>query len=183
MHRKYWLTPKCEKKTIKLPSWCGSVDWVPACEPRGGRFDSQSGHMRNISKVFEEKDTWEVTVILLLFCSMVTAPPPVPSFPVPFDSLLKKLLKTGSIHGSIFYRECAVKGELQNLILSLAPLCHKLFHRNHGGCRDRKGQLLYFSLCVYYIYLIFNVSIIKIQNQKSPGFESCLYLLELCGIG
>ena len=27
------------------PGWCGSVDWVPACEPKGHRFDSQSGHM------------------------------------------------------------------------------------------------------------------------------------------
>ena len=27
------------------PGWCGSVDWVPTCEPKGLRFDSQSGHM------------------------------------------------------------------------------------------------------------------------------------------
>ena len=27
------------------PGWCGSVDWVPACEPKGHWFDSQSGHM------------------------------------------------------------------------------------------------------------------------------------------
>ena len=26
------------------PHWCGSVDWVPACETKGHRFDSQSGH-------------------------------------------------------------------------------------------------------------------------------------------
>ena len=25
--------------------WCGSVDWVQACEPKGCWFDSQSGHM------------------------------------------------------------------------------------------------------------------------------------------
>ena len=25
--------------------WCGSVDWVPACEPKGCWFNSQSGHM------------------------------------------------------------------------------------------------------------------------------------------
>ena len=28
-----------------IPNWCGSVDWVPACEPKGCWFDSQSGHM------------------------------------------------------------------------------------------------------------------------------------------
>ena len=27
------------------PGWCGSVDWAPACEPKGRQFDSQSGHM------------------------------------------------------------------------------------------------------------------------------------------
>ena len=27
------------------PGWCGSVDWVPACEPKGHWFDSQTGHM------------------------------------------------------------------------------------------------------------------------------------------
>ena len=28
-----------------VPGWCGSVDWVPACEPNVRQFDSQSGHM------------------------------------------------------------------------------------------------------------------------------------------
>ena len=27
------------------PGWCGSVDWVPDCKPKGCRLDSQSGHM------------------------------------------------------------------------------------------------------------------------------------------
>ena len=27
------------------PGWGGSVDWVPACKPKGHRFDSQSGHI------------------------------------------------------------------------------------------------------------------------------------------
>ena len=27
------------------PGYCGSVDWVPACEPKGHWFNSQSGHM------------------------------------------------------------------------------------------------------------------------------------------
>ena len=27
------------------PGWCGSGDWVLACEPKGCRFDSQSGHI------------------------------------------------------------------------------------------------------------------------------------------
>ena len=29
-------------KVTPCPGWCGSVDWVPACEPKGHQFDSQS---------------------------------------------------------------------------------------------------------------------------------------------
>ena len=27
------------------PIWCGLVDWMPACKPKGPQFDSQSGYM------------------------------------------------------------------------------------------------------------------------------------------
>ena len=30
------------------PGWCGSVDCVAACEPKGGWFYSQSGHMSGL---------------------------------------------------------------------------------------------------------------------------------------
>ena len=33
------------KKQAGIPGWCGSGDWVPACEPMGRWFDSQLGHM------------------------------------------------------------------------------------------------------------------------------------------
>ena len=29
----------------QMPWLCGSVDWAPACEPKGRQFDSQSGHV------------------------------------------------------------------------------------------------------------------------------------------
>ena len=32
-------------KNAYRPGWCGSVDWALACESKGHRFDSQSGHM------------------------------------------------------------------------------------------------------------------------------------------
>ena len=35
-----------------IPNWCGSVDWVPACEPKGCWFDSQSGHMPGLRARF-----------------------------------------------------------------------------------------------------------------------------------
>ena len=33
------------KSIIFCPGWCGSVNRVPACEPEGHQFNSQSGHM------------------------------------------------------------------------------------------------------------------------------------------
>ena len=30
------------------PGWCGSVDWVLDCEPKGHQFNSQSGHMSGL---------------------------------------------------------------------------------------------------------------------------------------
>ena len=34
-----------QSKKLFSPDWCGSVDWAPACKPKSGRFNSQSGHM------------------------------------------------------------------------------------------------------------------------------------------
>ena len=34
------------KEEYSCPGWCGSVDWVQACKPKGHRYDSQSGHAR-----------------------------------------------------------------------------------------------------------------------------------------
>ena len=39
----FWKT--CVIKNQLCPGWCGSVDWVPAWEPKGCQFNSQSGHM------------------------------------------------------------------------------------------------------------------------------------------
>ena len=38
-----WIKYKTIKNMMWNPGWCGSVDWVLACEPKGPRFDSQSG--------------------------------------------------------------------------------------------------------------------------------------------
>ena len=53
------------KSFIKLltvgPGWCGSADWVPACKPKGRRFDSQSGHMPGLRTRSPVGGTWEAT--------------------------------------------------------------------------------------------------------------------------
>ena len=33
------------KNMVSSPVWCGSVDWMLACEPKSCHFYSQSGHM------------------------------------------------------------------------------------------------------------------------------------------
>ena len=43
---KYLKHHTCNLRKLELsPSLCGSVDWVPACDPKDHRFDCQSGHM------------------------------------------------------------------------------------------------------------------------------------------
>ena len=41
--------------------WCGSVEWVPACKPKGHWFDSQSGHMPRLWARSLVGGTWEAT--------------------------------------------------------------------------------------------------------------------------
>ena len=44
-----------------FPGWCSSVDWVPACEPKGCRFDSQSGHIPGVWARSQVGGAWEAT--------------------------------------------------------------------------------------------------------------------------
>ena len=56
------------------PGWCGSVDWAAACELKGHRFDSQSGHMPGLWARSPVGDARESTTHWC-FC-----PSPSPSF-------------------------------------------------------------------------------------------------------
>ena len=68
--------------TIKTysPGWCGSVDWVPACESKGCMFDSQSGHMPELQARSPVGDVQGATTHWYFF----------PSFSPPLFSLKKK---------------------------------------------------------------------------------------------
>ena len=52
-------------KGIKIakfsPDWCGSVDWVPAYQPQGYWFDSQSGHMPGLQVGSPSGGMWKAT--------------------------------------------------------------------------------------------------------------------------
>ena len=69
------------------PGWCGSVDWVPACKPKGRGFHSQSGHMPGLwarSPVGAPRETtthWGFSPSLPLSPSshrLLSFPPPSP---------------------------------------------------------------------------------------------------------
>ena len=51
----------CIKYSGISPGWCGSVDWVLACESKGGLFDSWSGHMPGLWARSLVGGVWEVT--------------------------------------------------------------------------------------------------------------------------
>ena len=57
--------PQEEKYSVmgikRSPHWCGSVDWVPACEPKGHQFNSLSGHMPGLWARYPVGGTWEAT--------------------------------------------------------------------------------------------------------------------------
>ena len=48
-------------KSIYGPGWFGLLDWMPACEPRGHRFDSQSRHMPGLWDRPPVGGVWEAT--------------------------------------------------------------------------------------------------------------------------
>ena len=43
-HKRYWLSTLSIKNIKFSPGWCGSVDWVPACKPKGS-IPSQGTHL------------------------------------------------------------------------------------------------------------------------------------------
>ena len=68
-------------KKMQCPGWCGSVDWAPACKPKGYWFNSWSGHMpelpaRSLVGGVWEATNWCISCTLMLFCLFL---PPLPS--------------------------------------------------------------------------------------------------------
>ena len=49
------------KNAIASPGLHGSVDWVPACKPKGCQFDSQSEYMPGLQARSAVGGTWEAT--------------------------------------------------------------------------------------------------------------------------
>ena len=86
----YFMTPNQLRHTgqrsaiisfNKLPrGWCGSVDWVPDCDPKGCGFNSLSGHMLGLQA---RSPVWGMQ-------EATTHDVPLPLFLLPFPSPLSK---------------------------------------------------------------------------------------------
>ena len=68
-----------------------------------------------------------------------------PSFSIHFDSLLKKLLKIGSIQESIFCRWVQSRINFRTCSLFSVPFHHKLFHGQPSGQRRQKAIMNFFD--------------------------------------
>ena len=58
-----------------MPQWCGSVDWVPAWEPKGCRLDTQSGHMPGLPARSPVGSAWEAMTHWYFSPSLSPSPP------------------------------------------------------------------------------------------------------------
>ena len=68
---KQCLPCACFKRLTDFsPGWCGSVDWVQACEPKGHWFNSQSGHMPGFWPRSLVGGTWEATTHWCFYSSL-----------------------------------------------------------------------------------------------------------------
>ena len=75
--------------TDKGPSCCGSVDWAPACEPKGPWFDSQSGHIPGLQA---RSPWWGVHERQPHWCFFPSLLPPI-SLPSPLSKINEWILK------------------------------------------------------------------------------------------
>ena len=74
-------------RTRISPGWCGSADWVPACEPKGGWFDSQSGHMPGLQA--RSLVGGRLRGNPSMYLSHIDVSPPPPSLPVSLKTKTK----------------------------------------------------------------------------------------------
>ena len=77
-----WRTKKCSvKSSNSIPSWCGSMDGVLACKPKGHWFNSQSGHMPGLQTGSPELGrrgvAWEATTHWCDVSLPLFLPPPL----------------------------------------------------------------------------------------------------------
>ena len=76
------------KNHFRSTGWCGSADWVLACEPKGCPFDSQSGHMPGLWARSPVRGMWEATD----WCTFLYIDASLPLF-LPLSLKINKIFK------------------------------------------------------------------------------------------
>ena len=76
----FWY-PVQDKKVGSYPGWCGSVNWMLACEPKICRFKSQSGHMPGLQARSPVGGIQEAAYRYISYTLLVSLPLFLPPFP------------------------------------------------------------------------------------------------------
>ena len=123
------------------PGWCGSVDWVPVCEPKGCQFDSQSGHMLGLQARSTGGGVWQATTHWYFSPSFY-----LPS-PVPKDKKIKSLEKLNhALAGVAQWIERGLQTKGLPVLFPVRPHAWVIGQVPSSGCVRGNHTLIFLSL-------------------------------------
>ena len=113
------------------PGWCGSVDSMPACEPKGHWFNSWSGQVPGLQARSPLGGVWEETSHSIshisMFLSLFFSLPSSPSKKW-INKMLKKIFLKGYIHQNILNGDLG-KAHLKNILkYNKTLMCKLILH-------------------------------------------------------
>ena len=104
---------------LQPSDWCGSADWEPACEPKGGQFDPQSGRMPGLWARSPVGGAWEATT------HWCFSPSLSPSLPLCLNQLFcfKPVFSLCLKINKIFLKNCLSRSKIQYSLCVYIYLC------------------------------------------------------------
>ena len=155
------------KKPKLCPSWCGSMDWVPAYKPKGYQYDSLSGHMpvlwaRCPAGGEREATNWcfsHTQIFLSLFLPPLSLKINNKTFLKKEENAIqKKKKKKGKTRNSSFHFSKALPTvKLSDVLLSKFHLANLHFSLSKYGtlhkfaCYPSTGSMLIFSVSFQFL--------------------------------
>ena len=144
------------------PRWCGSVDWVPACEPKGCWFNSQTGHMPGLQTRSPVGGTQEATTH---WCFSPSLSPSLPFSKKKINKILKKKSVRNMCLANIF-----------------PPFFSSSFHSPNSPFFKQQNFLMLtkFNLSVFFFWIVLLVSYVR-NYSLTQGHKVILlsFLLEV----
>ena len=131
------------------PHWQGSVDWVPAWEPKGHWFNSQSGHVPGLLARPPVWGVWEATTH---WCFSPSLFPPFPSLKINKYNIFEKRKKKPDILEHWEWRD-----DFSELKWSATASSFSVFDKR----RDQSGEVpgkLFLTCCEASHYSSFSLS-------------------------